>query len=223
MNTQHMIQRTGYLLVAGLFLTACLFASSPAFAGPAGRKHPPQRHETHHSGVVAKMHGGHNRPYFRSARRHSSPRGPFLHRNRPRVSLFVGAPIGAFFSTLPVGYTRVVVHGSSYYAAGGVYYQQAVGGYRVVEAPREVVVITSPPVQRTLPAVLPEEVQVSAAALNVRTGPGLHYSAIGRVQRGDTLRVINSAPGWLNVQMESGQSGWVMDSFTVPVSGPASG
>jgi len=104
-----------------------------------------------------------------------------------------------------------------------VYYQQAVGGYRVVEAPREVVVVTSPVVERTLPAALPGKVQVSAAALNIRTGPGLHYSVIDEVQRGDILRVLDSAPGWLNVQMESGRSGWVMDSFTVPMTGPANG
>lgn len=92
-----------------------------------------------------------------------------------------------------------------------------------MEVPREVVVVNSPPVVSTMETLLPSEVEVAAAALNVRTGPGLHYSVIDQVQRGDILQVISSAPGWLRVQIGSGQSGWVMDSFTVPVTGSASG
>lgn len=222
MNTTNMIQRTASLLFAGLFLTAGLCTGSPAFAAPRGRPHAIQRHAPHSRQVVVSRHGRYQRPYVRSARRHYYPRGPFF-RNRSRVSLFVGIPIGAFFPTLPYGYTRVVVHGAPYYTANGVYYQQAVGGYRVVEAPREVVVVTSPPVERTLPTVLPEKMQVSAAALNVHTGPGLSYNVIDQVQRGDTLRVIKSTPGWLYVQIPSGRSGWIMDNFAVPITGPASG
>jgi len=222
MNTTHITQRIVYLLFVGLFLTACLFTGSPAFAAPRGRQPAIQRHAPHSGQVVANRHGRYQRPLVRNARRHYYPRGPF-YGNRSRVSLFIGAPTGAFFPTLPYGYSRVVVHGSPYYLSGGVYYQQVLGGYRVVEAPREVVVVTSPPANGTMPAQLPAEVRVSAAALNVRTGPGLHYSVIDGVQRGDILRVLGSAPGWLCVQMGSGQSGWVMDSFTIPLTGPASG
>jgi len=222
MNTKNIIRCTACFFFVGLFLLTGLFTVSPAFAAQRGRQHAIQRHAPHSGHVAANRHGRDHRPLVSSARRHHYPRGPY-YGNRSRVSLFFSAPIGAFFPSLPYGYTRVVVHGSPYYVAGGVYYQQAVGGYRVVEAPREVVVVTSPVVERTLPAALPGKVQVSAAALNIRTGPGLHYSVIDEVQRGDILRVLDSAPGWLNVQMESGRSGWVMDSFTVPMTGPANG
>jgi len=215
------IKHLPYILFASVLMMACLFSGSTAFAEPPGRKHAIQKNEAHHGRVIAKRHGDHRRPYL-SRTRHYQRRSPF-YRKRPHFSLFVGAPIGTFRTTLPVGYTRVVVRGASYYVAGGVYYQQAGAGYRVMDTPREVVVVATPPKERTFPAVLPAEVQVSAAALNVRTGPGLHYSVIDQVQRDDTLRVINSAPGWLYVQMPSGQSGWIMDSFTVPVTRPASG
>jgi hypothetical protein len=210
-----------YLLVVSIIITACLFAGGTAFADPPGRKHVIQRHETQRSRVVANRHGDHRRPYARSSRHHQR-RSP-VYRKRPHFSLFVGAPIGTFITTPPVGYTRVVMRGASYSVAGGVYYQHVLGGYRVVEVPREVVIVDSPR-QQTIPvAILPEQVKVSAAALNVRTGPGLHYSVVDQVQRGDTLQVISSAPGWLCVQIGSGQSGWVMDSFTVPVTGIANG
>ena len=221
MNTTNIIRRTACLLFVGLFLTAGLFNGSPAFAAPRGRQHVTQRQTPHSRQVYANRHGGNHRPYVRRARpyyRH----GPFF-RNRSHVSLFFSVPIGAFYPTLPYGYTRVVVHDRSYYVAGGVYYQPVLGGYRVVEAPREVVVVTSPEVKQTLPASLPEKVQVSAAALNVHSGPGLSFRVTDEVQRGDILRVLDSEPGWFNVQLPSGQSGWVMDSFTVPVTGEASG
>ena len=220
MNTSKIIHLPNILFVMVL-MAACLFASSTAFAEPPGRKHAIQKNEAHHGRVIAKRHGDHRRPYL-SRTRHYQRRSPF-YRKRPHFSLFLGAPIGTFRTTLPVGYTRVVVRGASYSVAGGVYYQNVLGGYRVVEVPREVVVVNSPPVVRTMEALLPSEVQVAAAALNVRTGPGLHYSMIDQVQRGDILQVISSAPGWFRVQIGSGQSGWVMDSFTVPVTGPASG
>ena len=215
------IKHHTYILFVSVLMMACLFAGGTAFADPPGRKHAIQKNETHHGRVVANRHGDHHRPSARSAR-HYQHRSLF-YRKRPHFSLFVGAPIGNFITTLPVGYTRVVMRGTSYYVAGGVYYQHILGGYRAVQTPREVVVVNSPPVVRTMPALLSAEVQVSAAALNVRTGPGLHYSVIDQVQRGDTLQVISSAPGWLRVQIESGQSGWVMDSFTVPIGPLASG
>jgi hypothetical protein len=220
MNTSKIIHLPNILFVMVL-MTVCLFASSTVFAQPPGRKHAIQKNETHHGRVIAKRHGDHRRPYLSKTRHYHHP-GHF-YRKRPRFSLFVGAPIGAFRTTLPVDYTRVVVRGASYYLAGGVYYQHVFGGYRVVEVPREVVVVNSPPVVSTMETLLPSEVEVAAAALNVRTGPGLHYSVIDQVQRGDILQVISSAPGWLRVQIGSGQSGWVMDSFTVPVTGSASG
>jgi hypothetical protein len=217
------IKHLQYILFVSVLMASFLFAGStaPAFADPPGRKHAKQRYENHHGRVVVNRHGGHHRPNVKKAR-HYHRHNP-VYRKRPHFSLFIGAPLRSFITTLPIGYSRVVVHGTPYYQTGGIYYQQVFGGYRVVDAPREVVVVASPSVAGTQPAILSEKVQVSAAALNVRTGPGLHFNVIDQVQRGDTLQVLNSEPGWLSVQMPSGQSGWVMDSFTVPATGSASG
>jgi hypothetical protein len=221
MKSVNMIQRTASLIAVGLFLTATMVGGSPASAAPPIRNHAIQRHAPHIGPAVPGLRSHYPRPYVRRARPYY-PRGPFF-RSRSRVSLFVGVPIGAFFTTLPGGYTAVVMNGVPYYVADGIYYQPVLGGYRVVEAPREVVVVTIPQEEKTTPAIPAEEVQVTAAALNVHTGPGLSYRVIDEVQRGDILRVLDSAAGWLNVQLPSGRSGWVMDSFTVPVTGEAQG
>jgi hypothetical protein len=220
MNTS-ITKHLPYLLFISVLMMACLFAGGTAFADPPGRKHVVQRHETHRGRVVANRHGDQHRPYVRKARHYQ--RRSHFYRKRPHFSLFVGAPIRTSITTLPAGYTRVVVRGASYYVAGGVYYQHILGGYRVVEVPRPVVVVDNPPQQPKPVTLLPEQVKVSAAALNVRTGPGLHHEVIHQVRRGDTLQVINSEPGWLLVRLPSGQSGWVMDSFTTPIGPLASG
>lgn len=222
MNTSR-IKHLSYILFVSVLMASFLFAggTAPAFADSPGRKHAKQRYETRHDRIIKKRHGGHHRPYVRNARHYQ--RRSHFYRKRPHFSLFVGAPIGTSITTLPVGYTRVVVRGASYYVAGGVYYRHVLGGYRVVEVPRPVVVVDNRPQQTTPVTILPERVKVSAAALNVRTGPGLHHEVIHQVRRDDTLQVINSEPGWLLVRLPSGQSGWVMDSFTIPIGPLASG
>lgn len=63
-------------------------------------------------------------------------------------------------------------------------------------------------------------VSVEIYALNVRSGPGLHYPIENYVCQGDILAIYHHAPGWLYVQLPSGQLGWVMSEFTAPI--PAS-
>lgn len=218
------IKHLQYILFVSVLMASFLFAgfTATAFADPPERKHAKQKYENHYGRVVVNRHGGHHlRPKIRRAK-HSHRHRPF-YRKKSHFSLVIGVPLRPFFTTLPIGYNRVIVHGASYYQAGGVYYQKVLGGYRVVDAPREVVVVASPSVAGAKPAILSEKIRVSAAALNVRTGPGLHFNVIDQVQRGDTLQVLNSETGWLCVQMPSGRSGWVMDSFTIPATGSANG
>lgn len=65
------------------------------------------------------------------------------------------------------------------------------------------------------------QVSVGIYALNVRSGPGLHYSIDGYVSRGDTLVIHHHVPGWLYVQLPSGRFGWVIAEFTTPIPTPA--
>lgn len=58
-------------------------------------------------------------------------------------------------------------------------------------------------------------VQVTANALNVRTGPGFNYDKIGQVDSGDLLRVLGAIAdySWLAVDF-SGGVGWVKTEYT---------
>lgn len=217
MNTTHILNRNSIILLICAFLLAGVFTPTPALADPPHRRPGVGRHGALHSRFVGRGDFGHRRIHAVRAR-------PYFHRGslyRRGTRSFV--QLGFVFSSLPVGYSTVFVHGSPYYCYGGTYYRRVPSGYMVVEAPPEVVVVNAAP-QETKPAVaVPAEVEVTAAGLNVRTGPGLDYPAIDQVQRGDTLQVIGAAPGWFHVELESGQTGWIMDSFTVAVTSPVSG
>ncbi|HKK13209.1 MAG TPA: SH3 domain-containing protein, partial [Gammaproteobacteria bacterium] len=58
---------------------------------------------------------------------------------------------------------------------------------------------------------------IQAAVLNVRAGPGLEFTVIARVERGVSLAVFGSGPGWYYVRLPDGQYGWVMTQYTIPV------
>lgn len=60
---------------------------------------------------------------------------------------------------------------------------------------------------------------VTAAELNLRSGPGLDRAVVGQVRKGDVLGVIDSVPSWFYVRHADGRYGWVMDRYTKP-SGP---
>jgi uncharacterized protein YgiM (DUF1202 family) len=66
-------------------------------------------------------------------------------------------------------------------------------------------------------------VSVTTHTLNVRSGPGLKFSVIYHAYQGNVLTIKGSAPGWLYVQLQTGQFGWVMAQFTSKISSPASG
>ena len=220
MNTS-IIKHLSYILFVSVLMMTCLFAGSTAFADPPGRHVVTHRHKAQHGRVVARLPVGHYRIHARGANYYYH-RGAF-YRKRPKGFVVVAAPVGAIISAPSVGFSTVIVHGSLYYLYGGVYYRKVSAGFMVVEAPRPVMVADNLPQQTTPVTILPEQVKVSAAALNVRTGPGLHHGVIQQVQRDDTLQVINSESGWLFVRLPSGQSGWVMDSFTTPIRPLASG
>ena len=58
------------------------------------------------------------------------------------------------------------------------------------------------------------QVIVTAAELNVRSGPAPDRAVIGQVRKGDVLAVIDSIPSWFYVRQPNGRYGWVMDQYT---------
>jgi uncharacterized protein YgiM (DUF1202 family) len=93
---------------------------------------------------------------------------------------------------------------------------------RVVYYEPSPVVISRPPVvvqpKEYGTALIAEfgQVVVTAAELNVRSGPGLDRAVLGRVRKGDVLAVIDSIPSWFYVRAADGRYGWVMDRYTKP-------
>jgi len=100
----------------------------------------------------------------------------------------------------------------------------------VVVEPAPPVVVPPAPVivQRSYapvnpPAVTGNWVSVATPILNVRSGPGLNFSIIGRVYQGDLLWATGSAPQWVYVRLPNENFGWVMTQFTAQTSSPPSG
>lgn len=174
-----------------------------------------------HGHVVSKLPRDYRRvwrdkePYYYS-------RGVF-YRPDPAGFVVIGAPIGVVVVSLPAGYRRVWVDDSWYYVYGGVFYRRAPSGYVVVEAPPYVVIEDDIPVLIEPPEWAEGEVSVIADILNVRSGPGLRYPTIYQIHRGYILDVHGKTTGWLYVELPSGEFGWVMNIYTVPVLPPGSG
>jgi uncharacterized protein YgiM (DUF1202 family) len=98
----------------------------------------------------------------------------------------------------------------------------------IVESAPPVVVQPAPViVQRSYAPVSPPGtaeywVSVATPILNVRSGPGMNFSIIGRVYQGDLLLTKGSAPQWVYVRLPDGNFGWVMAEFTAQGSASAS-
>jgi uncharacterized protein YgiM (DUF1202 family) len=72
-------------------------------------------------------------------------------------------------------------------------------------------------------AGITSSVVVTAALLNIRSGPGLGKPCVGQLYRGETLSIISTRTGWYYVQAPNGVNGWVMAQYTSPVGGRVSG
>lgn len=62
-------------------------------------------------------------------------------------------------------------------------------------------------------APVSQTVAVTASALNVRSGPGTHYSIIPRAIRDTRLTVQKEQSGWLLVRLFNGLTGWVYGKY----------
>lgn len=59
-------------------------------------------------------------------------------------------------------------------------------------------------------------VEVTAKSLNLRGGPSTEFDKVGSVQAGDVLLVIREQPGWLQVELPNGDTGWVSTRYVRP-------
>jgi hypothetical protein len=57
---------------------------------------------------------------------------------------------------------------------------------------------------------IPPDAVVNVEALNLRSGPGVVYDILGKLKKGDSLKVTAKSPhgNWLKVTCPSGQEGW---------------
>jgi len=191
--------------------------ASEGFAEPPRRRRGVMVHRVPHRGTVARRPPVGHRPVWVRHRKYFYHRGAF-YRRRPPGYVVVRAPIGAVVPAIPFGCVTFGARKHSYYYYGGVYYRRAPSGYVVVEAPRQSVIVDQVP----SPGV-GESMSVTAALLNVRSGPGKNHPVIHQVRRGDRLLIQGHAPGWFYVKLPFGDFGWVMSEFVDPLLPDASG
>ncbi|WP_171016648.1 N-acetylmuramoyl-L-alanine amidase [Pseudalkalibacillus caeni] len=58
------------------------------------------------------------------------------------------------------------------------------------------------------------EVNVSVSNLQVRSGPGLSYDVIGKVDKNETFSVIDRQKDWIKIKLKSGRNGWIAGWLT---------
>jgi hypothetical protein len=79
----------------------------------------------------------------------------------------------------------------------------------------------SPTAEPPTPTPQVTQVEVTAATVNLRSGPGTNYSRVGQASRGQTFAVIarNGNGDWLQIQRPNGNSAWVVNDrrWTQPI------
>lgn len=73
------------------------------------------------------------------------------------------------------------------------------------------------------PVVPSGAVLVTAALLNIRSGPGLNKPCVGQIHRGARLSIMATSSGWYYVSTPGGVNGWVMAQYTIPAGAGISG
>lgn len=60
-------------------------------------------------------------------------------------------------------------------------------------------------------------VTITATNLNVRGGPGLSYSVVSKVNKGEKYPILTQEGDWIKIGLSSGRVGWVAEWFTSKV------
>jgi cell wall-associated NlpC family hydrolase len=50
--------------------------------------------------------------------------------------------------------------------------------------------------------------QITASALNIRSGPSTSYSVVTKAYRGESVEILESSNGWYKVKLSNGTTGW---------------
>lgn len=226
-------RRARFWVALGMAATLALGSASLAGANPpdGGSRHGGPGPSGPHWGGPGPGHGGpppgavvRRLPPDHGVYRHHGSRfyfgGGYWYRPHPRGYVVVRPPLGLFVAALPIGFMTVVLGGVTYYTYADVYYRPAPGGYVVVQPPPEVVALAPavPPVTDPIVAAA-ASVTVISATLNLRSGPGYQFPVVAVLSQGMNLLVLGNAPGWLQVQTDAGQTGWVAQSYTAPTVG----
>ena len=119
---------------------------------------------------------------------------------------------------LPALFATAIIAGVTYSIIDNAYSYRAPESYVVVNRPVPVAPYALVPQTGSTGSVV-----VTAALLNVRSGPGLGNPSILQLPSGTVLSVFGNAPGWYYVKAPNNLCGWVMAQFTAPSSLPASG
>jgi SH3-like domain-containing protein len=55
----------------------------------------------------------------------------------------------------------------------------------------------------------------AAYVLNVRSGPGINFESVAKIQRGEQVRLLgrNAASSWIKVQLADGRQGWASGAY----------
>ncbi|BBO75257.1 hypothetical protein DSCW_26740 [Desulfosarcina widdelii] len=149
--------------------------------------------------------------------------GGAFYQQRPGGFFPVHAPVGAVVFSLPVGAMALLVGGITYYLYNDVYYRRAQQGYVVVEQPSEVVAVKETSAVVPSQQITGETVTITAALLNVRSGPGLNFPVVQQIRQHETVAINGYAPEWLYVQLPDGSFGWVMLKYTSAFDSNAAG
>jgi len=161
---------------------------------------PVVRHTQHREVIVKTLPHGSRTVVLNRERYHTH--GGRFYRYTPRGYLLVSPPLGTIVADLPFGFLRVSFGGLDYFVHDNIFYRYTPRGYRVVETPVGYRETEYGPIR------------VETSLLNIRTGPGLGFDVMGRLQQGDLLIVTAVSPDWYYVLLPNGEYGWIMSRHT---------
>ncbi len=88
--------------------------------------------------------------------------------------------------------------------------------------PEPVVPEPVPPVSEPIPPPPPAaQVTVAGSRVNVREGPAKGRKVVGSLKRGEKAGRLSEKPGWTEVRLPDGKTGWVASSYLAGHSQPA--
>lgn len=63
------------------------------------------------------------------------------------------------------------------------------------------------------PSAFADEAIITSDQLNIRSGPGTNFDVVGQANTGDTFTIISEQDDWVQIQLESTATGWVINDY----------